>query len=154
MSIKDDVKYAKHGSPAYGFRHASGWNTAALAAATVLEAEDMRGQVYFLDAAGGFQITLPAPALGLNAEIIVKTPVTSTGYTIVTAGGANIMVVSVNELETDSTEDGPSDDDADLVTLVANLAVAGDCLRIRCDGTKWYLIGQTRLDGAVTTATT
>lgn len=111
------------------------------------------GKTFFLDLAGGFTSTLPAPALGLRYRFIVKTAPT-TAYVIATNGGANIMVVSVNELETDTTEDGPSDDDADTLNFVANVALPGDFVDVFCDGTLWYALGQTRADGAVTTSTT
>ena len=111
------------------------------------------GTTYFLDLADGFTSTLPAPAIGLRYKFIVKTAPT-TAYIIATNGGADIMVVSVNELETDTTEDGPSDDNADTFNFVANIALPGDFVDVYCDGTKWYLLGQTRADGAVTTSTT
>lgn len=112
------------------------------------------GKTFFLAAAAGFVTTLPAPALGLEFTFIVKTPPTSNGYFVVTSGGADIGVVSVNELETDTGDDGPSDDNADSIKFVENLALAGDILKIRCDGTLWYAIGQARLDGAVLPSTT
>jgi hypothetical protein len=111
------------------------------------------GASIFLDRAGGIAFTLPEPDAGLVYEFIVKTAPT-TNCTISTSGGSNIIVLSVNELETDTTEDGPSDDDADVVTLVANVALPGDYLRFTCDGTKWYAKGQVRADGAVTSGTT
>lgn len=124
-----------------------------LAAARTLTALDS-GMTFFLALATGFTVTLPAPAAGLRYKFFVATAPTSNGYLIVTNGGANIIILSVNELETDTTEDGPSDDNADTVTLVANLASLGDVLEFECDGTYWYAVGQTKLDGAVTSATT
>lgn len=127
-------------------------DTVAVSAARTLTAEDS-GRTFFLDLAGGFTVTMPAPVLGFKCRFIVKTAPT-TAYVIATAGGANIMVVSVNELETDTTEDGPSDDDADILNFVANVALPGDFVDVSCDGTKFYMLGQSRADGAVTTATT
>lgn len=124
----------------------------ALAAARTLVAADS-GKTFFLDLANGFTVTLPSPVLGFKCRFIVKTAPT-TAYIIATAAGANIMVVSVNELETDSTEDGPSDDDADTFNFVANVALPGDFVDVFCDGTKFYMLGQSRADGAVTTSTT
>lgn len=149
-----EVTYATDGSPKYIMEHASGRNDEVLTAAETLTAERMRGQCYFLSALAGFALTLPAPALGLRARFMVKTPPTSVGYTIVTNGSANIIVVSVNEVETDTTEDGPTDDNADLITLVANAALAGDFVDMHCDGTLWYATGQVRADGGMTTGTT
>ena len=111
------------------------------------------GKTFFLDAVGGFTSTLPAVAAGLNYSFIIKTAPT-TAYIIATDGGSDLIVITVNELETDTTEDGPSDDDADTVNFVANIALAGDRIDFKCDGVKWYAMGQVRADGAVTTATT
>ena len=118
---------------------------------TILAAES--GTVFFLNAAGGFTSTLPAVAAGLYFSFIVQTAPT-TAYIIATDGGADVIVITVNELETDTTEDGPSDDDADTVNFVANIALPGDRIDFMCNGTKWYAMGQVRADGAVTTATT
>lgn len=128
-------------------------NLAEIVATTNVITAAETGTTFFLNLAGGFTSTLPAPALGLRYRFIVMTAPT-TNYVIATNGGANIMVVSVNELETDTTEDGPSDDDADTLNFVANVALPGDYVDVFCDGTKWYALGQTRADGAVTTSTT
>jgi hypothetical protein len=111
------------------------------------------GKTFFLDAAGGFTSTLPAPAAGLEFSFVVKTAPT-TAYVIATNAGSNIIVITVNELETDTGDDGPSDDDADTVNFVANVALPGDRIDFKCDGVKWYAAGQVRADGAVTTSTT
>lgn len=113
------------------------------------------GKTFFLSAAAGFLTTFPAPALGLEYNFIVKTAPTSNGYTFAPNGGtANIIVIGVNELEVDTADDGPYDDNADLVTLVANIAAVGDYIHFWCDGTLWYGRGQTNLDGGITSATT
>lgn len=112
------------------------------------------GTTYFLDAAAGFTSTLPAPAAGLEYTFIVKTAPTSNGYIIASNGGGDVIVLGVNELEVDTGDDGPYDDNADAVTFVANVAVAGDRCYFICDGTKWYGFGQTNADGGITTATT
>lgn len=119
----------------------------------VLTADETES-VFFLDALAGFQTTLPAPALGLHFKFIVKTAPTSNGYTIVSSGSANIIVVSVNEVETDDTEDGATDDDADLVTFVHSVALRGDWLDFYSDGTSWYALGQCRADGGISSGTT
>lgn len=111
------------------------------------------GKTFFLDLAGGFTSTLPAPAAGLRYTFIVKTAPT-TAYVIASNGGADIIVLGVNELEVDTGDDGPYDDNADTVNFVANVAVAGDFITLISDGTKWYGYGQTNADGGITTATT
>lgn len=118
-----------------------------------LTKDHLAGGEIFLNRAGGIAMTLPAPDAGLSARIIVGTSPT-TDCTISSAGGADIIVVSVNELETDTGDDGPYDDNADVVTFKANVALVGDFLVVSCDGTKWYMQGQTNADGAITTGTT
>lgn len=127
-------------------------NAEVVTAANVITAAES-GKTFFLDAAGGFQSTLPAPALGLEFTFIVKTAPT-TAYTIVTNGSANIIVLGVNELEVDTGDDGPSDDDADIISFAANVALPGDYVKMISDGTKWYARGQTRADGGITSGTT
>jgi hypothetical protein len=124
-----------------------------LTAATATLTKDHAGTTLFLNRAGGITVTLPAPDAGLVFKFIVGTAPT-TAYTINSSGGADIIVLSVNELETDTGDDGPYDNDADIVSFVANVAVVGDFLDIHCDGTKWYARGQTNADGAITSGTT
>jgi len=108
---------------------------------------------FMLNRAGGIAITLPALTAGMRFKTIIGTAPTS-DCTISSSGGADVIVVSVNELETDTTEDGPSDDNADVVTFKANVALKGDSLTWECDGSFWYAIGQVVADGAITSGTT
>jgi hypothetical protein len=153
MTITQDVQAAKDGSPALLFKQASGWMGEVLVAAETLTAERMRGQTYFLTLAGGFALTLPAPALGLNARFVVATSPT-TAYTIATASGANLIVGGINELEVDTSDDGPYSAVGDLISFVANIAVKGDWLSLISDGTSWFLTGQTNADGGITIGST
>lgn len=105
------------------------------------------GKTLFLSLAGGFTVTLPAVAPGINYRFVVKTNPT-TAYIIL--GGGTTIVGGVNELETDTTEDGPYTAGAAQINLVANLANAGDWIDVVSDGVKWFVCGQTNLDGAVT----
>ena len=111
------------------------------------------GKTFFLSLANGFTSTLPAPAAGLNYRFVVAIAPT-TAYVIATNGGADIMIGGVNELETDTGDDGPYDDNADAFNFVANVAVVGDWVDFVSDGTSWYFNGQVKADGAVTTSTT
>lgn len=111
------------------------------------------GVDFYLNRAGGIAFTLPEPNAGLKFRFIIGTSPT-TDCTISTNGGADIIVLEVNELEVDTGDDGPYDTDADVVTFKANVAVLGDYLDFHCDGTKWYARGQTNADGGVTSGTT
>lgn len=122
-----------------------------LTAAKTLTADDSH-TTFFLGLAGGFTVTLPAPAAGLKFKFVVSVAPT-TAYIITTNGGADIMIGGINELEVDSTEDGPYDNNADTLNFVASVAVVGDYVEMESDGTSWYFHGQTNADGGVTTAT-
>lgn len=122
-----------------------------LTAAKTLDQDD-NGKTFFLGLAGGFTVTLPSPVLGYEVEFIVSVAPT-TAYVIATASGADVMVVGINELEVDTADDGVYDDNADTLNFVASTAVVGDRVKFKCDGTKWYGVGQTNADGGITTAT-
>ena len=130
----------------------TGTSVETLAAAKTLTAADS-GKTFFLGLAGGFTVTLPAPVAGMEFTFIVSVAPT-TAYIIVTNGGADIIVVGINELEVDTADDGPYDINADTLNFVASTAVVGDYVSFKCDGTKWYGIGQTNADGGITTSTT
>lgn len=117
----------------------------------ILAAESPK--VFFLDLVGGFTSTLPAPAAGLFFKFVVKTAPT-TAYIIATNAGADIMIGGVNENEVDTSDDGPYDANADTFNFVASVAAVGDYVEMVSDGTSWYYVGQTNLDGGVTTSTT
>lgn len=109
-------------------------------------------QIY-LNRAAGIALTLPAPDGGLEYEFIIGTAPT-TDCTIATASSANIIVLGVNELEVDTADDGPYSAVGDLVSFKANVAVVGDFIKLKSDGTKWYGFGQTNADGGVTIGST
>lgn len=111
------------------------------------------GTTFYLASAGGFTVTLPTPAEGLKFRFVVKVAPT-TAYVIVTNGGADIMIGGINELEVDTSDDGPYDNNADTFNFVASIAAVGDFVEFESDGTSWYYRGQTNLDGGVTTSTT
>lgn len=138
------------GAASLGISSADAVQTLA-AAKTVTAAET--GTTFFLGLAGGFTTTLPAPAAGLRYKFVVSVDPT-TSYVIVTNGGADIMKGGVNELEVDTADDGPYDNNADTLNLVANIAVVGDWVEFISDGTSWFFTGQTNADGGVTTSTT
>lgn len=107
------------------------------------------GSLIVLNRAGGIAITLPAPAAGLNYHFVIGTNFTSNG-TIVTNGGANIMIGGINELEVDTGDDGPSSTGADTLTFVNTADTVGDYVYMVSDGTSYFIHGQTALDGGIT----
>lgn len=120
--------------------------------ATNVITADESGKTFFLATAGGFTSTLPAPALGLKFKFIVSVAPT-TAYIITTNAGADIMIGGINELEVDTGDDGPYDNNADTLNFVASVAVVGDWVEFVSDGTSWFFTGQTNADGGVTTST-
>ena len=113
---------------------------------TVTAAES--GSTFILSLAGGFTVTLPAVALGLRYKFITGV-IPTTAY-IITAASA-VVNGGINELEVDTSDDGPVASDSTSLTLVASsLGTVGDWVEYVSDGVKWYITGQTKLDGAVT----
>lgn len=116
-------------------------------AARTLTAADS-GKTFVLSLAGGFTVTLPAVARGLYFKFITGV-IPTTAY-IITAATA-VVNGGINELEVDTGDDGPIATDSTSLTFVASsLGTVGDWVEYVSDGTKWYITGQTKLDGAVT----
>lgn len=126
-----------------------------VAAARRLSADD-NGKTFFLNAAGGMAITLPAPELGFECTFIVKTALTSNAtITSVDAAGAaaNIMKGHVLTTDVNSATDPDFDTTAvDVLTLAANKAVAGDIVKFVCDGSIWYYRAETSVFDAIAAA--
>lgn len=106
-----------------------------LAAARSLSADD-HGKTFFLNLAAGFDVKLPAPELGLEFEFIVKLAVT--GNLTITATG-NLIKGHVLTTDVNSATDPDFDTTPlDVITFVANKAVAGDRVKVVSDGSFWY----------------
>lgn len=111
------------------------------------------GATVVLNRAAGAAVTLPLPAAGAEFHFVVGIAPT-TAYTVATAGSANIIAGGINELEVDTSDDGPYSAVGDLISFVANIAVVGDYFDLSSDGTKWFLRGQTNADGGITIGST
>ena len=127
-----------------------------ITAAKSLDADDS-GKVFTLDLAAGFTVTLPAissvPA-GWYVKIVIGTNCTSNSY-IITENATfdtDILVSQFNELEVDTSDDGPSSTGHTTITFADGVAIAGDWVELLCDGTNWYATGQTKADGGITLA--
>ena len=126
------------------------------AAYQMLESDSEK--IFMLDAAAGFTVTLPSVAnagSGWQCKVVIKTAVTSNGYIIteLTTEDTDVVITNgINELEVDTNDDGPYNAGHTTITLVHNVAIAGDWLDIFCDGTNYYVTGQTNADGGVTLA--
>lgn len=123
-----------------------------LAAAKVLTRDDS-GKTFYLNLAGGFQVTLPAPELGLRHRFIVKTAPT-TSYTIVTNGSSNIMKGHVLSSDLNAASDGDIETSGgDTFTFVLAKAVAGDWVEFESDGVSWFASARVSVFDAATITT-
>jgi len=111
----------------------------ALTATKTVEVADC-GTIFTLDAAAGFTVTMPSIATagkGWWCKFIVKTSVTSNGYTIDLSGSdavTGVIVCSADGTATDSTGVAQA-------VFVANAAIIGDQLEMVTDGVRWYATG-------------
>lgn len=108
------------------------------------------GTRFFLDLAAGFVITLPAVALGLEYDFIVKTALTGSA-TIVCPGAAALFKGHVLTNDVNSATDSDFDTTAvATITFVLNKAVAGDRVKVTCDGVTWHYRAECSVFDAIT----
>ena len=96
------------------------------------------GKIFLLNSATEFATTLPAPKKGWEGTFIVKAAPSGADYTIVTPSGA--ILGSVSAGAADDAAD-TSDGSDTTITFVDGEAVAGDYIKLVCDGTNYYIIG-------------
>jgi hypothetical protein len=119
-----------------------------LTAARTLTAADS-GKIFFLAAAGGFQVSLPAVATALkgwHATFLVQIAPT-TAYTIVSAAQDLAGLVFEN---TGGDADEENAFTATTVTFVANTSLIGEKVEIYCDGTGFYALCFAKAAGGIT----
>lgn len=127
-------------------------NGLTLTAATTLISGQC-GQTVFIDNATGFAITLPVATLGCSFRFVDATLLTSGNHTIVTNGGDDLIAGGCNELEVDTSDDGPIDANGDTITMVGTVDSLGDMIELYSDGTLWFVtFCQSGLDGGFTIA--
>ena len=108
------------------------------------------GKTFYLNLAGGFTTTLPAPAVGLYFRFIVKTAPT-TSYVITTNGGADILYGMMLERAGTAGVAGAA---RDTFNFVANQSIIGDWAEFHSDGTNWYYHGMVDVAAGNTVAAT
>jgi len=106
------------------------------------------GKTFFLDLAGGFESTLPAPAAGLRFSFIVKTAPTTGSYTIVTNGTTQKVLKGLVLVAADGVGDVSAG--GTTATFAANQALPGDRIDMICDGTIWYMKGFAQVAAGIT----
>ena len=113
--------------------------------------------IFLLHASAGLTVTLPAVADaqdGWNCSIYIATNISSNTGVITekTSADTDVIIAQFVELEVDTADDGPSSTGCTTLTFANALDTVGDNLHIVCDGSKYYVTGSTKLDGAVTAA--
>lgn len=108
------------------------------------------GKTFYLNTAGGFTSTLPAPALGLRFKFVVKTAPT-TAYIITTNAGADILYGMMEERAGTAGVAGAA---RDTFNFVANQAKIADWVIFESDGTNWYYYGMVDVAAGNTVAAT
>jgi hypothetical protein len=114
-----------------------------VAATNVLTAAES-GKTSFLNLAGGFTTTLPAPAAGLKFKFVVSVAPT-TAYIITVAGGVNVIegMADVNSTLVLASNEGE-------INFAANTAIVGDWVEVESDGTSYFVTGQSGAAGGIT----
>lgn len=124
----------------------SGRGASTLTAGATLTAGDS-GQTIFLNAAGGGAIVLPAQAVGMRFEFIIKTAPT-TAWTITSVVSDTIIGYPIASLGSDETGNGNAA--GDVLNFVANTALPSDTAIFTSDGTSWQVRATCKATGAIT----
>ena len=125
-----------------------------LTAAGALTAADS-GKTFYLNSATEFDTTLPAvaDATGFHARFVVKAAPSGASYTITSA--ANDIHGGMSTSDVDGTVADAANTAGtavDVISFVDGAAVIGDYIDIRCDGTFYYVSGNTAVAAGVTLA--
>ena len=102
-------------------------------------------------------MTLPSVAdagKGWWVRFVIGTNCSSNTIVITekTSADTDVLIGGINELEVDTSDDGPSTTGATTITIANALDTVGDFVEFICDGSKFYFHGQTKLDGCMTIA--
>ena len=128
--------------------------TEVVTAANVITAAEC-GKTFFLNAGTAIASTLPAVSgvsAGCEFEFIIQTASTGGNHTIITGNSLeNVLYGGIIELETDTNDDGPSVSAGDTITFTdtPNPGV-GSFVRLRSNGSAYFLTGVSHLDGGIT----
>ena len=130
-----------------------------LAATKAVEITDS-GTIFYLNASGGFTVTMPTLAQVLAMEgggggfwckFIIKTA-PSTDYIITEdAADSDKCIGLITEAEIDTSSDGPSSSGYTFTTFLASGSASkvGDWVEYCSDGVNWYVSGSTQSDTAI-----
>jgi len=110
-----------------------------LTAASTLGSGDS-GKVFFLNSAAEFTTTLPACSgnAGWNVTFVIKAAPSGANYVVSSASSGDYVLGSVVDgAGTVDTSDGTDTQ----INFVSGQAVAGDWVKLVCDGSAWYIVG-------------
>jgi len=118
--------------------------------ATYTVTAEESGNVFTLSRAGGIAVTLPLPYSGLRYKFIVAVAPT-TSCTLTTAGDTPDIFHGVVTSAEDAagSVDGTGGTATDVVTIVANNALAGDYVELIANGTYWFVSGACNVQDAI-----
>lgn len=126
----------------------AGFNPGASAVENITGAQTLtaadNGKTFYLNAAGGATVTLPAIRASLDFTFIVAATFASTNWVIASAEGDNIDGAA--EVAGAVVVAGAEDQ----VNLVASAEALGDNVRLRSDGVQWFVQGFAALTGGMT----
>lgn len=113
--------------------------------ATTLTAKD-NGKTFFLDAAAGATVTLPALAVGMRLKFIVTSAFATTNWVVDSAEGDNI---SGNLIVAGAHVAAAAEDQ---INFVATAESVGDYIELIADTTnsQWIVSGVAGLSGGIT----
>ncbi len=122
--------------------------TGTIAAATTLTKADS-GTVYFLDAAAGATVTLPALADGLHFKFIVGAAFATTNWIIDSAEGDNINGII---MDMGATVAGVPASGEDQINFVLSAESIGDWVELIADSgnSQWVVTGACAINGGIT----
>jgi len=107
------------------------------------------GRTFFLNAAGGFTVTLPTPPMGgVSFKFIVKTAPTG-DYKIACGASTSVIVGQITTSDLNTGEPMFVTSGVENIKFKANLAKVGDSVELISDGTYWYANGYSAIYDAI-----
>lgn len=102
------------------------------------------GKTFYLNAAAGATITLPAVAAGLKFRFVIAATFATTNWIVASAEGDNIdgSIEVAGAVVVAGAED--------QINFVATAESLGDYIELESDGTQWFVHGMAALAGGIT----
>ena len=114
--------------------------------ATTLTAADS-GNIFMLDAASTLAVTLPSVAVGLQYHFIV-----ADSTAVCTIGAGSAIILGNLEQQSDTNENNRVACAGVSNVIIGTTALQGDSISFVSDGVKWYVVGHSSIQTAVSTS--